>query len=129
MGRSELVQLPLDLARGRSQFEAWRGQSGGRGRIPHALWAIAVRLAKVYGIDRTAAVLGVDHDRLKRRAEAVGEPPQSSGPAFVELPSSIVGKRGVFEFDNGAGATMRVQLVGYDTADVEALARGFWDLP
>jgi hypothetical protein len=26
----------------------------------------------------------------------------------------------------GAGVTLRVQLVGYDTADVEALARGFW---
>jgi hypothetical protein len=48
---------------------------------------------------------------------------RSSGPAFIELPSPIVAKRGVFEFDNGAGATMRVQLVGYDTADVEALAR------
>ena len=28
---------------------------------------------------------------------------------------------------NGAGATMRVQLLGYDAADVEALARRFWD--
>jgi hypothetical protein len=127
MGRSELVQLPLDLARGRSQFEVWRGQSGGRGRIPHALWTMAVRLAKVHGIGRTAEVLGLDCDRLKKRAEVVGEPPQSSGPAFVELASAIVGKRGVFELDNGAGATMRVQLVGYDTADLEALARGFWD--
>jgi hypothetical protein len=127
MGRSELVQLPLDLVRGRSQFEAWRGQSGGRGRIPDALWATAVRLAKVYGIGRTAKVLGLDYDRLKTRAAAAGEPPQSSGPAFVELASPIVGKSGVFEFDNGAGATMRVQLVGYDAADVEALARGFWD--
>jgi hypothetical protein len=73
--------------------------------------------------------LELSHDRLKRRAEAVAEPPRSSGPAFVELPSSIVGKRGVFELDDGAGATMRVQLVGDDTADVEAQARGFWRLP
>jgi hypothetical protein len=127
MGRRELVQLPSDLARCRSQFEVWRDQSGGRGRIPHALWAMAVRLAKVYGIGRTAEALGLDYDRLKTRAEAVGEPPQSSGPALVELPSPIVGKRGAFEFDNGAGSTMRVQLVGYDTADLEALSRSFWD--
>ncbi len=26
MGRSELGQLPSELARGRSQFQAWRGQ-------------------------------------------------------------------------------------------------------
>jgi hypothetical protein len=30
------------------------------------------------------------------------------------------------EFENGSGATMRVQLVGYDAADIEALARGIW---
>jgi hypothetical protein len=29
--------------------------------------------------------------------------------------------------DNGAGATMRVQLLGYDAADVQARARQFWD--
>jgi hypothetical protein len=32
-----------------------------------------------------------------------------------------------FELDNGAGATMRVQLTGYDAADIEALARSFWN--
>jgi len=126
MGRSELGQQPSDLARGRSQFQTWRGQCGGRGRIPHALWAMAVRLAKVYGIGRTAEVLGLDYDRLKAQAEGVDENSQSGGPAFLELPSAIVGKSGVFEFDNGAGITLRVQLVGYDTADLEALARSFW---
>ena len=125
-GRRELGQLPSELARGRSQFQAWRGQCGGRGRIPHALWARAVDLARVYGIGCTAEVLGLDYDSLNTRAEAGAEEPQSSGAAFLELPSPIVGKTGVFEFDNGAGPTMRVQLVGYDAADVEALARGFW---
>ncbi|MFO0892990.1 MAG: hypothetical protein U0790_28120 [Isosphaeraceae bacterium] len=126
MGKSQLGPLPSDLARGRSQFQAWRGRRDGRGRIPHALWAVAVRLAKVHGVARTAEVLGLDHDRLKTRAEAVGEAPRSSGPIFVELPPPIVGKTGHFEFDDGAGGTMRVHLVGYDAADVEALARGFW---
>ncbi len=60
-----------------------------------------------------------------------GEPGQSapsSSPAFVELPAPIlVGKECRLEFDNGAGATLRVRLVGYDTADVEALSRSFWD--
>ena len=127
MGKGEHGRLPSDLVRGRSQFQAWRGQSGGRGRIPHALWAVAVQLAKVHGAGRTAKVLGLDHDRLEARAEAADEPPRSIGPVFVELPSPIVAKTGVFEFDNGAGVTLRVQLVGYDAADVEALARGFWD--
>ena len=39
----------------------------------------------------------------------------------------MVAKQCQVELDNGSGATMRVQLVGYDAADIEALARGFWD--
>ena len=41
----------------------------------------------------------------------------------------MVGKQCHFELDNGAGTTLRVQLVGYDTADVEALARHLWNAP
>ena len=127
MGARARGSLPSDLARGRGRFQAWREQRTGRGRIPHALWALAVRLAKGHGVSRTAAVLGLDYDRLKERAEAVtGEAP-SQPPAFVELPAPVlVGKQGLFELDNGAGATLRVHLMGYDAADLEALARGLW---
>jgi len=53
---------------------------------------------------------------------------QVSDPAFVELPPPIlVGKGCCLEFDNGAGATMRAQLIGYDAADVKALSRSFWN--
>jgi hypothetical protein len=73
-------------------------------------------------------VLGLDYYRLKDRAEAAASEPQSSGTAFVELTSPVlVAKQCRFELDNGAGATMRVQLVGYDAADVEALSRSFWN--
>ena len=127
MGTRERGSLPADLARGRNRFQAWREQRTDHGRIPHTLWALAVRLAKGHGVSRTAAVLGLDYDRLKERAEAVtGEAP-SQPPAFVELPAPVlVGKQGLFELDNGAGATLRVHLVGYDAADLEALARSFW---
>jgi hypothetical protein len=88
---------------------------------------VAVRLAKIHGISRTAAVLRLDYYRLKERAEAVATPPQPREPAFVEMaPSVLVTKQCQFELDNGSGATMRVQLVGYDAADVEALSRSFW---
>ena len=42
-------------------------------------------------------------------------------------PHRLVGKHCRLELDNGAGATMRVQLVGYDAADLEALSRSFWN--
>ena len=89
---------------------------------------MATRLADAHGVSRTAAALGLDYYRLKERAEAAGSEPRPSGPAFVELTSPVMGaKRCRLELDNGSGASMRVQLVGYDAADVEALARRFWD--
>jgi hypothetical protein len=39
----------------------------------------------------------------------------------VFVPETLV------ELDNGAGATLRVQLVGYDAADLEALVHRFWN--
>ena len=91
---------------------------------------MAIRLAKAHGVSRTAAVLRLDYYRLKQRAEAADTPAPPSGPAFVELTSpALVAKQCRFELDNGAGATLRVQLVGYDAAEIEALSRGFWNAP
>jgi hypothetical protein len=128
MGASERGVLPPDLARGRSRFQAWRGQRQAGDRIPQRLWALAVQLVTRHGVSRTAAALGLDYYTLKDRAEQAADQPRSSGPAFVELPSPVmVGKQCLFELDNGAGATMRVQLVGYDAADVASLSRSFWN--
>jgi hypothetical protein len=128
MGANERGQLALDLVRGRARFQAWRTRRKAGERIPQLLWAVAVRLATTHGVSRTAAALGLDYYSLKKRTEPPGTPQQSGGPAFVEFTSSaMVAKQCRFELDNGAGATMRVQLVGYDVADVEALSRSFWN--
>jgi hypothetical protein len=128
MGTTDRGGLPLDLARARSQFEAWRGRRQAGGRIPHRLWALAVRLVSRHGVSRTAAALRLDYYTLKERALAASSTPPSNAPAFVELPSPVVvRKQCLVAMDNGAGARMRVQLVGYEAADVEALARGFWN--
>jgi hypothetical protein len=120
-------ELPKDLAQGRRRFQAWRERRQGGRRIPQPLWALAIRLVRQHGISRTATALGLDYYSLKKRVETAGQQPPSPGPAFVELPAPlVVGKQALFELDNGAGATMRVQLLGYDAADVEALARRFW---
>ncbi len=127
MGASKRGELPHDLAQARSRFQAWRDRRPAGRRIPPPLWALAVQLVAAHGVSRTAAALGLDYYSLKRRADAA-ERPKASGPAFVELPSPFpLGKQCRFELDNGAGATLRIQLVGYDTADVEALARHLWD--
>ena len=128
MGASEHGGLPQDLAQARSRFQAWRDRRQAGGRIPLRLWALAVRLVNRHGVSRTAMALGLDYYSLKKRAQEAADQPRSSSPAFVELPSPLqVAKQGLFGLDNGAGATMRVELVGYDTADVEALSSSFWN--
>jgi hypothetical protein len=129
MGTKKRRQLPPDLEQARSRFQAWRTQRRPGGRIPQPLWTMAIRLAKTHGISRTSAALGLDYYSLKKRAEsAAATPTQPSGPAFLELtPPVLVAKQCRLELDNCSGATMRVHLVGYDAADVEALSRSFWD--
>jgi hypothetical protein len=128
MRASKGGDLPKDLLRGRSRFHAWRQHRRTRGRIPDMLWALAVRLVKRHGLNPTARALGVDYYSLKKQVEAAAaNEPSSARPAFVELPAPVViGKQCLFELNNAAGATLRVQLLGYDTADVEALARAVW---
>jgi hypothetical protein len=78
-------------------------------------------------VSPTAAALGVDYYSLQRRVGALVEA-QANNPTFVELsPPNLGGKECRLELDNGAGATMRVQFVGYDAADIEALSRSFWN--
>ena len=128
MGTRQRGELPKDLAQARSRFEAWRERRQGGRRIPQPLWDLAVQLSSAHGVSRTATALGLDYYSLKKRVEAAAQQPPSRSPAFVELPPPVVvGKQALFELDSGAGATMRVQLLGYDAADVEALARRFWD--
>lgn len=128
MGTRQRGELPKDLAQARSRFEAWRQRRQGGRRIPRPLWNLAVQLASEHGVSRTATALGLDYYSLKKRAEAAAPQPPPCGPAFVELrPPVVAGKQALFELDNGAGATMRVHLLSYDAADIEALARRFWD--
>jgi hypothetical protein len=127
MGGRARSELPKDLAQGRSQFQAWRARRT-VGRIPQTLWALAVRLVSRHGVSRTAAVLGLDYYSLKKRAESGAKEPGPSTTAFVELPPPVVLTRQCqFEMGNGAGSTLRVHLVGYDAAEVAALARSFWN--
>ena len=120
--------LPKDLVRARSRFQAWRRQRKGGSRIPQTLWGLAVGLASRHGVSRAATALKLDYYSLKKQVEAAADRSPSSSPGFVELPAPMmVGKQCLFELDNGVGATMRLQLVGYEAADVQTLACSFWN--
>lgn len=132
MGGSKRGRLPEDLVRGRSRFRAWRRGRKVGSRIPEPLWALAVGLVTAHGVGRVSSVLGLDYYSLKQRAEAgmpkrhkaTGRRP-ASGP-FVELRSPlVVGKQCLFQWDQGGGPSLHVQLVGYDAAEVAVVARSF----
>jgi hypothetical protein len=119
-------QLPADLVRAQQRFQAWREQRTPGTRIPEALWDLAVRPVKIHGVSRTAAALRLDYYSLKQRAEDVAAPDSPTSSPFVEVtPPLLLARQCHFEFEDRSGVVIRLQLVGYDAADIEALARGF----
>ena len=111
------------------RFQAWRGRRklGRRGfRNRSGRWPSGWQSA--WGQSHRH---GARPRLLPRRQFAMAAPaqPQSERSCVcrVDFHRSWSARTVGLELDNGAGATMRVQLVGYDAADVEALSRSFWD--
>src|SRR5262245_39759643 len=90
MAANERGVLPEDLRRARCQSQTWRRQRQPGRRIPPNPWARAVRLASTHGLRRTASALGLDYYSLKKQVADADDQPQSSPPAFVEVPAPLV---------------------------------------
>ena len=120
--------VPADLARARQRFVAWRRSRDKGTRIPEPLWVVAVKMATLHGLARTASVLRLDYYALKKHVEESDAREQASG-AFVEVapvgPVTDVGEC-VVEVEDGIGARMRVSLKGYAAADLTALTCSLW---
>lgn len=128
MGGRKRDEIPPVLARAQSRFRDWRRKRTIGARIPEPLWTLAVKLAIAHGSCRTASALDLDYYSLKKRLEAVAGPQPAAQPAFVELPAPLaVGKHCTFELFDGAGSTLRIQLVGYDASEVAALSCSLWN--
>jgi hypothetical protein len=90
-------------------------------------------MADAYGISRTANVLGVNYQVLKKhlghktagagRTEAEGE------TRFVELTPFPPGgaRECLLEWEDAGGAKMRVRLQGVGMPDLAALGQSFWN--
>jgi hypothetical protein len=126
--------VPADLENARRRFEQWRQTHQAPTPIPAALWATAVKLAGRYGISRTARVLRVAYYSLQERvakatsASAAGSATQPAA-TFVELAVSSRPGAGecLLEWEDAAGAKMRIRLQGVATPDLVALSRSFWE--
>ncbi len=141
MNSRQASDLPSPLKGARQRFEQWRKVQKVRARIPDSLWASAVKLARVYGINRTAKALRVDYYSLKKRlgpepvadqdftAVPFGAPEARTGATFLELapPSPTGACDCTLELEDTIGSKMRVHLKSATPLDLGALCRSFWN--
>ena len=128
MPKRKSSETPASLSRVAQRFAAWRERRVAGQRIPESLWKSAVEMAIQHGVGRTSSLLKLDYYSLKKRAEDASTSRASS--AFVELPPvpPSMTSECVIEWEDVAGARMRVQLTGQSPPDLLALSRSFWNV-
>ena len=124
------LEVPSSLTRLGQRFVTWRKTRSQGARIPESLWNSAVKIAGKYGVSPTARALKLDYYSLKKRADAASRSVPT--PTFVELPSaalsvSSASSECVIQWEDAAGARMRVHVKGQNLPDVLALSRSFWN--
>ena len=130
--RKTISKLPARLERTRQRFDHWRETRKVRSRIPESLWTSAVKMARAYGINRTARALRVDYYSLKERVESEasssGVCKRNTSSTFVELAAPAIAStcECLLELEDVAGAKMRIHLKGVEVPDLAALSRSFW---
>lgn len=127
MRKRKSPEVPTSLSRLGRRFATWRRKRAAGQRIPKSLWKSAMEVAAQHGVSRTAAYLKLDYYALKKRVEHASSSDPSS--TFIELPPVSLAMMSdcVIEWENTAGARMRVQMKGQIAPDVLALSRSFWD--
>lgn len=118
----------------RARLAQWRAQHGGRGiPVPEALWAEAVEVARIEGVEATARGLRLDRLRLAARmtragAAAGGESAAEVSAGFVELDAGRLGlsPRTVIRLEGRDGERLEVELGAGMVVDVVALVDAFW---
>lgn len=124
--------VPARLARARERFDKFRKKHKGYHRLPDSLWSAAVKLAQTYGVNRTARVLRLDYNGLKKRLEStVSDTPSETMPGmgFLELlPSELTAAAEcAIECRNPNGAMIRIHLKGPHLPDLAALSQSLWN--
>lgn len=131
MGGRAQYEIPAGLKEAREHFEQWRSSQTGRRPIPESLWVLASELARQHGVFRTAQVLRLDYNKLKRRtpttASAKNATP-AAPPAFVELIASSAAHpcECIIEVE-GARGRMRIEWKGSTAPDLAGLSRVLWE--
>jgi len=119
----------LSLSRLERRFAVWRAKRRPGQRIPKSLWKSAANAAAQYGLSRTALLLKLDYYSLQKHIEDASSAHASTQAAFIELAPGPLSPQNecVIEWENVAGARLRVHLKGHGTPDLLALNRDFWN--
>jgi hypothetical protein len=121
-------QLPVPLRRAEEQFQRWRKTRQRGTPIPERLWSLAMELAAIYGVCKTASTLKLDYYGLKKRLGESTSAAAADQTAFLEIPISslAVASECLIECENSAGARMRIHVNGIALSDLAALGRSLW---
>jgi hypothetical protein len=131
MAKRVAYEIPAGLKEAQERFSEWRGAQSGRRPIPATLWSLAVELASHHGVFRTAQILRLDYNRLKRQMEGaapVMKPAPAPQPSFVELiaPAGTPCCECVIEVEGPRGR-MRIEWKGPTAPDLAGLSRVLWE--
>lgn len=114
----------LDTSR---QFERWRGTRQRGERIPPALWASALELARSHGVSKTSQVLHLDYYAVQRRlAEVSVELPVPAAQQFVEvtLPAGATPTPQCrLEIRDRDGGAVRLEFAGWSAQELASFVR------
>jgi hypothetical protein len=122
--------VPARLDRGRKRFETWRRKHKTRCRLPEPLWTAAVKLAREYGVNRTARTLRLDYNGLKKRMAATASESSSAAPVpFVQLLGSelTTATECVMECEDAHGTKLRLHIRGPQLPDLATLIGTLWN--
>jgi len=124
--------LPAKLAEGCRHFEQWRSRQQTRRRLPEHLWSLAVKLAREYGVSKTARILHLDYQRLRQRTQRpvfknyTTEPP--SVPFMELMPESFSRRMEcTVECEREHHAKIRIELKGSEWPDLATLCSRLWN--
>lgn len=123
--------LPAKLASGLEQFEKWRSEHKARSRFPEHLWSLAAKLAREYGLNKTAHTLRLDYNCLKKRINSAvsGNMPHTAvKPQFLQLlPSELKSElECTIECEDAKGSWISINFKGRELPDLTAVISSLW---
>jgi len=127
---AKVSATPVDLQGVHRDFAQWRRMRQTGARIPAALWASAVAMARRYSVSRTARTLHLEQRKLKHLASAATRAvPGAATPTFVEVltPQPAIGiAECSIEVEGPGGGRVRISLRGMPSLILVALSRVVW---